>query len=115
MKAGDVFTDENEKEEISDDSLGISIEKKTPYNDFTEDIKKTIKFYMRNNSQTFLNNFYITGGSSSLRGLDTFIESTLNVKVKKINPFNNIINNIEVDNASQYSIAIGLALRGLEK
>jgi len=113
QKGINVF-DDDKKEELVDDNIGISIEKKTAYNTFAEDIRKTLKYYMRNNSQTFLNNFYITGGSSSLSGLEDFIANNLNVKVHQLDPFKNISNSIEVENLNQFSIAIGLALRGLE-
>jgi type IV pilus assembly protein PilM len=111
-KGIDVFDDGTIKEEKED--LGISIEKKTSFNDLTDDIKRTLRFYMKNNPQSFFNNFYLTGGSSSLPGLDNFIASTLNVKVEKINPIQNIKNSTEVENINQYGTAIGLALRGLE-
>ena len=66
------------------ENTGISIEKKTIFNDFTEDIRKTLRFYMKNNNQSFFNTFYICGGSSQLLGLKEFIASNLNVKVELI-------------------------------
>ena len=112
-KGINVFDDDKE-EELVDNNIGISIEKKTAFNTFADDIRTTLKYYMRNNSQTFLNNFYITGGSSSLLGMDDFIAKNINVKVQQLDPFKNISNSIEVENLNQFSIAIGLALRGLE-
>ena len=97
---------------ISEDS--ITIEQRTIYNDFVDEIRKTLRFYMKNNNQSFFNNFYISGGSSITTGLDDFIASSLNVKVEHLDPFKKIINNSTIENPSQFAIAIGLALRGLK-
>ena len=69
---------------------------------------------MKNNNQAFFNNFYITGGSSNIAGLDSFISTTLNVKAEILNPIKNINNDIAESNLNQYTTAIGLALRGLD-
>ena len=92
----------------------ISIEKRTIYNDFVDEIRKTLRFYMKNNNQSFFNNFYISGGSATTKGLDEFIASSLNVKVEHLNPFKKITNNTNIDNPLSFSIAIGLALRGIK-
>ena len=97
---------------VSEDS--ITIEQRTIYNDFVDEIRKTLRFYMKNNNQSFFNNFYISGGSSITTGLDDFIASSLNVKVEHLDPFKKIINNSTIENPSQFAIAIGLALRGLK-
>ena len=104
------------EEESSEDTtgIGISVEKRTPFNDFAEEIKRTLRFYMKNNNQAFFNNFYITGGSANLKGLKDFIADTLNVKVEILNPIKKLNCNEAVDDINQYSTAIGLALRGLE-
>ncbi|MBI72367.1 MAG: hypothetical protein CMG61_02810 [Candidatus Marinimicrobia bacterium] len=106
-----VFEEESTEETTS---IGISVEKRTPFNDFAEEIKRTLRFYMKNNNQAFFNNFYITGGSANLKGLKDFIAETLNVKVEILNPIKKLNCNEVVDDINQYSTAIGLALRGLE-
>ena len=73
-----------------------------------------MRFYIKNNSQAYFNKFFITGGSSSIPGLNNFIASTLNVEVEILDPLKNIKNSISIDNINQFSTAIGLALRGLE-
>ena len=87
---------------------------KTCFNEFCEDIKRTLRFYMKNNSHAFFNNFYITGGSSNIPGINEFIASALNVKVSTFDPLQKISNDIQIDNPNQYSSVIGLALRGLD-
>ena len=114
-KGVDVFSEEKKGlGEVSAENTGISIEHKTPFNDFAEDIKRTLRFYIKNNSQAYFNKFFITGGSSSLPGLNNFIASTLNVDVEVLNPLKNINNSDSIDNINQFSTAIGLAIRGLD-
>ena len=97
-KGIDVFSDNKEATDESSENIGISIEKRTPFNEFSEDIKRTLRFYIKNNSQAFFNKFYITGGSAMLPGLKSFIASTLNVEVEILNPLKNINNNTSIEN-----------------
>ena len=94
---------------------GIMIEERTIFNDFVEEIRKTLRFYMKNNNNSFFNTFYVLGGSSKLPGLNEFIANNLNVKVEQLDPLKKISNDIKIDNPLKYSIALGLALRGLQK
>ena len=109
----DESTDLNESNN-SESNFGISVEKKTCFNELCEDIKRTLRFYMKNNHQAFFNHFYITGGSAKIPGINDFIASALNVKVSTFDPLQKISNDIEVDNPNQYTTALGLALRGLD-
>ena len=103
-------------ENKSDDGdSGISIEKRTIFNDFIEEIRKTLRFYMKNNNQSFFNSFFITGGCAHLPGLNDFIASNLNVTIKDFNVFNNIEIDSTIENPNQFALALGLALRGFEK
>ena len=98
----------------SESNFGISVEKKTCFNELCEDIKRTLRFYMKNNHQAFFNHFYITGGSATIPGINDFIATALNVKVSTFDPLQKISNDIEIDNTNQYTTALGLALRGLD-
>lgn len=101
----DSDTDNNEQ--------SISVEKRTILNDLVDEIRKTLRFYMKSNSQAFFNQFYLSGGCSKMPGFDSFVSDSLNVKVEFLNPMNKIDYEKSLDNPSEYSIAIGLALRGL--
>ena len=46
--------------------------------------------------------------------LNKFIEQNLNVSVETFDPLINIKNENKINNPSQFSIAIGLALRGVD-
>ena len=111
-KGIDAFNESEEKDK--DNNMGISLEKKTVFNELTDEIRKTLRYYMKNNNQAFFNKFYITGGSANLKGIDSFIASNLNVETEILNPLNNISNKKKL-NSNEFSTAIGLALRGLEE
>jgi len=118
-KGVDAFTKDNsvdsdESDTSTDTNFGISVEKRTCFNELCEDIKRTLRFYMKNNHQAFFNNFYITGGSAKIPGINDFIASALNVKVSTFDPLQKISNDIEIDNPNQYTAVLGLALRGLD-
>ena len=106
-------SDSNE-ENSSGADFGISVEKRTCFNELCEDIKRTLRFYMKNNHQAFFNHFYITGGSAGIPGINDFIASALNVKVSTFDPLQKISNDVQIDNPNQYTTALGLALRGLD-
>ena len=105
----------NEDSENEPTNSGIMIEERTIFNDLVEEIRKTLRFYMKNNNNSFFNTFYILGGSSNMPGLNEFIINNLNVKVEFLDPMKNISNDIKIENPLKYSIALGLALRGLQK
>ena len=91
----------------------ISVEQRTVLNDLVDEVRKTLRFYMKNNSQAFFNQFYLSGGCSKMIGLDSFIAEALNVKVDILNPLNKIDYDKTIDNPGEFSVVIGLALRGL--
>ena len=99
----------------NDTENNISIEKRTVFNDLIEEIRKTLRFYMKSNNQSFFNTFYISGGCANIPGLKEFITSNLNVKIEELDIFKNIENSFDIKNPEQYSLAIGLAIRGLKE
>ena len=98
-----------------DSPIAIKIEEKTVFTNLVEEIRKTLRYYMKTNSQNFFNKFYLTGGSADLVGLKEFIGEHLNVQIEILNPFVNLENAKEIENPTQYSIAVGCAVRSLEK
>ena len=56
-----------------------------------------------------------TGLLKELGSGKEFIINNLNVKVEFLDPMKNISNDIKIENPLKYSIALGLALRGLQK
>tara|TARA_B100001540_G_scaffold50069_1_gene45174 strand:+ start:423 stop:1472 length:1050 start_codon:yes stop_codon:yes gene_type:complete len=115
-KKNDLGINAFDKENVNEDEgSGISIEKRTIFNDFIEEVRKTLRFYMKNNNQSFFNSFFLTGGCANLPGLSDFIASNLNVTIKDFNAFDNIKTDSSIENPNQFALALGLALRGFEK
>ena len=115
LDASESKKEDKKEEETNTVMSGIMIEEKTIFNELVEEIRKTLRFYMKNNNNSFFNTFYLLGGSCLLPGLDQFIADNLNVKVELLDPFKKIKNSKKLKNPNEFSVALGLALRGLEK
>ena len=98
-----------------DSPFSLQMAEKTIYTTLTEEIRKTLRYYMKNSPQAFFNKFYLTGGSAALPGLVDSLSENLNMKVEILDPFEKIENADGIENPSQYAIAVGAAIRGLEK
>ena len=48
-------------------------------------------------------------------GLQSYIAENLNVEVSMLNPFDNTECSLDIENPAQYAVAIGMAIRGLDK
>ena len=104
----------------NDDSLDsesneLHIAEKSVFSNLTDEVRKSLRYYVKSNNQVYFNKFLLSGGSALLPGLKEFIAENLNVEVDIFNPFQNISSDIEIENPPQYAIAIGLALRGMEE
>jgi len=84
-------------------------------NDLCDDIRKTLRYYLKNNGNTYFKRFYISGGMAHLKGYKEQIEDSLKISTESLNPFNKIEMGNLPENFMQYTIATGLAIRGLIK
>ena len=100
---------------IDENSFSIQVAEKTIFTNFVEEIRKSLRYYMKTNPQAYFNKIYLTGGSANLIGLKDFISTNLNSDVELLDPFEKLSLKDSMDNPYQYSIAVGSALRGLEK
>ena len=66
-------------------------------------------------NQAYFNKFYLSGGSAQMHGLKDYVAENLNVEVELLDPFNNTECSIDIENPGQYAVAIGMAVRGLDK
>tara|TARA_B000000557_G_scaffold98790_1_gene80007 strand:- start:6494 stop:7540 length:1047 start_codon:yes stop_codon:yes gene_type:complete len=96
-------------------SSGIQIEEKTIFDALVDDIRKTLRYYMKNNNQAYFNKFLIAGGSSSIPNLSEYISTELKITINKFNPFENMELKNSINNKSQFALAAGLAITGLEQ
>ena len=97
------------------ESFSIQVAEKTIFTNFVEEVRKSLRYYMKTNPQAFFNKIYLTGGSANLVGIKDFISTNLNSEVELLDPFEKIALKDSTDNPYQYSIAVGCALRGLSE
>jgi len=104
-----------ENSDSSEDStFSIQVTEKTIFSNFSEEIRKSLRYYMKANPQAFFNKIYLTGGSANLLGLKDFMSNSLNSEVELLDPFEKITLNEKLDNPYEYSVSVGCALRGLK-
>lgn len=83
------------------------------------EIKKAIAFYKdKYKNDAPIQQVLLTGGTAKLPGIDSFFAENIGIETATANPWQ-VLNNQEVpreiiDNAADYTIAIGLALRSYE-
>ena len=56
---------------------------------------------------------FLSGGFAEIKGLKDQISDELRIETEILNPFNKIVSDVKIENPSKYSVAVGLALRGL--
>jgi len=107
----------NNQNEPSAETSGIEMTDRNIINDLCDDIRKTLRYYLKNNGNTYFKRFYISGGMAHLKGYKKQIEDSLKISTENLNPFNNMEMEMEnlPDNYMQYTVATGLAIRGLIK
>ncbi|MBP9719294.1 MAG: type IV pilus assembly protein PilM [Candidatus Levybacteria bacterium] len=83
------------------------------------EVKKAIAFYNdKYKNDALIQQVLLTGGSAKLPGIDSFFAQNIEIETATANPWN-VLSNQQVpreiiDNAADYTIAIGLALRAYE-
>jgi len=82
-----------------------------------EEIDRSVKYYMEEKGQA-IPMAKLTGGGSKLQGLQPFFAEQLGISVVYGNPWNSVVHKPDVtsqlnQNASEFAIAVGLAMRGL--
>lgn len=103
-----------EKKDDEEEMSGIGIAERTVFDNFVEDIRRSLRYYAKTTNQSFFTHVYLTGGGSATSGLAELIQSKLNLEVSVYNPFQSFDGYSEdaVVNPAQYAVAVGLSLRG---
>ena len=114
LENGVNYSENNQNEPLAETS-GIEMTDRNIINDLCDDIRKTLRYYLKNNGNTYFKRFYISGGMAHLKGYKEHIEDSLKITTENLNPFNKIEMENLPDNFMQYTIAAGLAIRGLIK
>ena len=97
-----------------DDTSALGIAERTVFDNLVEDIRRSLRFYAKTTGQSFFMKILLSGGGANTPGLVDFIQSKLNVDTAVFNPLEAMdgAGDLALPNPSQYTIAIGLALRG---
>ena len=95
--------------------FNIKIAEKNVFSNLIDELRKSLRYYMKTNGQTPFKRFFLSGGYSKLPGLEEYFNNQLNIEIELLNPFNKIEGASDIDNPSIYSTAVGLALRGMKK
>ncbi|MAX10003.1 MAG: hypothetical protein CMG13_03960 [Candidatus Marinimicrobia bacterium] len=103
------------KETPEESGFSIQVSEKTVFTNFVEELRKSLRYYMKSSPDAFFNKIYLTGGSANLLGLKDFISTNLNSDVELLDPFEKITLNESLDNPYEYSVVVGCALRGIKK
>jgi type IV pilus assembly protein PilM len=103
--------DESSSAEV--DPLAIKVAESTIFNQLSDELRKTLRYYMKSSNQAFFNKFYICGGSAYVPGLVEFIAENLNIDIEFLNPFEGNSEFTDIENPAQYAVAFGCAIRGL--
>ena len=101
---------DNQVEESS-----IQVSQRNILSELSDEIRKTLRYYMKSKVGVSYNKFYISGGTASMKGLSDFLNTSLNVDFVTLDPFYKNESNQDMSNPSKYAISFGLALRNLEK
>jgi len=86
----------------------------------TGEIKRILlSYYKKEDPNGIVDGLILSGGTASLTGLDKYFSSIFNTKVLVGNPFGRVAHDARLENrikeiGPQFSVAVGLALKGLE-
>jgi len=98
----------------NDNSFSLEVAEKTIVSSLIDDIRKSLRYYVKsNNGNANFKRLFLSGGHAELEGLKEQISDELRIDTQLLNPFNNITSDVKIENPSKYSVAVGLALRGL--
>jgi len=115
-----LLTDEDKLDTISNyDKITISSSKviTSVMKELLSDITRSIDFFVSSGIETNISKIYLSGGISSIKGINTYIYDELKIPVSFLNPFSIVENkpaNITDYVSHSLSVAAGLSLRGIE-
>ena len=98
----------------TEDTFSLEVAEKTIISSLIDEIRKSLRYYVKsNNGNSNFKRIFLSGGFSHIDGLKNQISDELRIETDILNPFNNIASDIKIENPSRFSVAVGLALRGL--
>ena len=102
------------KKPVEDEKAGIAVDERTVFDNFVEDVRRTLRYYAKTTNQSFFLKIFLSGGASTTPGLARYFQEKLNIETTLFNPFEKIngADKLTILNPQQYAIATGLAIRG---
>lgn len=100
-------------ENDNQDTFSIQVAEKSVCTQFVDELRKTLRYYIKTSNQAYFNKMYLMGGSASFKGMLEYIGENLNVEMELLNPLAGMTFDEKLENPAQYAIAVGLGLRGL--
>ena len=91
----------------------LDITEKNTEDLITDEIRRSIRFYVKEAGNSDFRKVYLMGGSAKVKGLSQYIESKINVPTEVYNPFSSIEMPDKFKNSQdpQLCLALGLAMR----
>jgi len=104
------------EEEVKKDKtsiLALDITEKNTVELITQEVKRSLRFYVKEAGNSDFRKILLVGGSANLKGLPEYITEQLQVPTEVFNPFRNLedSNRPGTTNDPQFAVALGLALR----
>ena len=99
----------------SNKSESIQISHRNIISELSDEIRKTLRYYMKSKAGLSYDKFYISGGTSKMLGLIDSLNNTLSVEFNILDPFIKFPEFKNKDNSQNYAVSLGLALRGTLK
>lgn len=91
----------------------LDISEKNTEDLITDEIRRSIRFYVKEAGNSDFRKIYLMGGTAKLKGLTAYIESKLSIPVESYNPFSSIEmpDKFKDSQNPQLCLALGLAMR----
>ncbi|MBU0519175.1 pilus assembly protein PilM, partial [bacterium] len=94
------------------DEAGLKLADKGILDKLSDEINRSLRYYIKESGESYFNNFLVTGGSAAMPGLIKHLEEKFNLPVTTYNPIQSFDSgNLDIQNGPQLAVAVGLALR----
>ncbi|RLC50227.1 MAG: pilus assembly protein PilM, partial [Candidatus Cloacimonadota bacterium] len=93
--------------------LSLDISEKTTEEQITQEIKRSLRYYVKEAGNSDFRKVLLLGGSAKLKGLPEYLGEQLNIPVEVFNPFVNLEmpEKFKDKKDPQLGLALGLAMR----
>lgn len=92
---------------------GLKLASKSVLDRFGEEINRTLRYYVKETSQSFFTKFVLVGGGAAMKDVQDYVENKFNVAVETYDPFSRleIVGGNGGGHPAQYAAAVGLAIQ----